>query len=285
MKLLLAVDPSSASDAAAQEVAARSWPAATTVLVVSVVEPSYGWSVPGLEESLRKSAQQAASSATDTLQAAGLDASTEILDGDPKAAIIDRAVEMSADLVVVGAHDVSDFARFLLGSVARAVVRHAPCPVEIVRGEPRPGIRRILVATDGSTCSQAAVRSIAARPWPAGSVVRVLSVVELHIPLSHSQVYFEHKGMEEARANAMRHAEEAIDFAEQVIAAAGLEVSTSVAVPTATPKELILQEAADWGADLIVVGSHGRRGVGRFLLGSVSEAIALHAPCSVEVIR
>jgi nucleotide-binding universal stress UspA family protein len=58
-----------------------------------------------------------------------------------------------------------------------------------------------------------------------------------------------------------------------------------VAVPVATPQELILKEAADWGADLIVLGSHGRRGFSRFLLGSVSEAVASHAPCSVEVIR
>jgi nucleotide-binding universal stress UspA family protein len=51
------------------------------------------------------------------------------------------------------------------------------------------------------------------------------------------------------------------------------------------PKELILKEASDWGAHLIVLGSHGRRGLDRLLLGSVSEAIAAHAPCSVEVIR
>jgi nucleotide-binding universal stress UspA family protein len=57
------------------------------------------------------------------------------------------------------------------------------------------------------------------------------------------------------------------------------------AVPCATPKELILEEAHKWGADLIVVGSHGRRGVNRFLLGSVSEAVASHARCSVEIAR
>jgi nucleotide-binding universal stress UspA family protein len=56
-------------------------------------------------------------------------------------------------------------------------------------------------------------------------------------------------------------------------------------VPAATPKELILQDADEWGADLIVCGSHGRRGLSRFLLGSVSEAIATHAKCSVEIIR
>ena len=53
----------------------------------------------------------------------------------------------------------------------------------------------------------------------------------------------------------------------------------------ASPKEIILQEAAEWPADLIVLGSHGNSGLTRFLLGSTSEAVATHAPCSVEVIR
>jgi nucleotide-binding universal stress UspA family protein len=51
------------------------------------------------------------------------------------------------------------------------------------------------------------------------------------------------------------------------------------------PKEVILDEAEKWDADLIVVGSHGYRGWQRFLLGSVSQAIASHAPCSVQIVR
>jgi nucleotide-binding universal stress UspA family protein len=285
MKLLLAVDSSAASDFAAKEVAARPWPAGTTVQVVSVVEPAYGWSVPGLEESLQRSAQDAVAGAAETLRQSGLSVTTSILTGDPKAKVIDQAAEMGADLAVVGSHDVSDLARFLLGSVARTVLRFAPCSVEIVRGEPGPGTRRVLLATDGSEFSQAAVRSVASRPWPAGSVIRILSVVELHIPLMHTPDYFDPKAMEDARGEAMQHAQEAVDFAEKVMGDAGLEVSTSIAIPTATPKELILKEASEWGADLIVMGSHGRRGVSRFLLGSVSEAVALHAGCSVEIIR
>ena len=97
--------------------------------------------------------------------------------------------------------------------------------------------------------------------------------------------YLNAHAMENLRAEAMRRSEQALASAEQVITGAGLPESSTVAVPTATPQELILKEAADWGADLIVLGSHGRRGLNRFLLGSVSEAVASHAPCSVEVIR
>ncbi len=73
--------------------------------------------------------------------------------------------------------------------------------------------------------------------------------------------------------------------AEKILSDAGLNVSGTVAVPSDTAKQIILSDADEWGADLIVCGSHGRRGVNRFLLGSVSEAVATHAKCSVEIIR
>jgi nucleotide-binding universal stress UspA family protein len=91
--------------------------------------------------------------------------------------------------------------------------------------------------------------------------------------------------MEDLRAEAMKRTEDAVMTAEKIVTDAGLLVSGTVAVPCATPKELILEEAHKWGADLIVVGSHGRHGLSRFLLGSVSEAVASHASCSVEIVR
>jgi nucleotide-binding universal stress UspA family protein len=91
--------------------------------------------------------------------------------------------------------------------------------------------------------------------------------------------------MEELRGKDMQRAQEAVSSAESILFGAGIETTSIIAVPAATPKELILSEAAEWNAGLLVVGSHGRRGVNRFLLGSVSEAIALHAKCSVEIVR
>ena len=74
-----------------------------------------------------------------------------------------------------------------------------------------------------------------------------------------------------------------INSAEQVLASVGLKATA--AVLSGNPKEVILEEAKKWNADLIVVGSHGRRGFKRFLLGSVSEAVAMNAHCSVVVVR
>ena len=77
--------------------------------------------------------------------------------------------------------------------------------------------------------------------------------------------------------------EEAVSAAEQIVAQAGFKTET--AVLDGNPKKRIVEDAAEWGAHLVVVGSHGRRGLTRYLLGSVSEAVAMRAHCSVEVIR
>jgi len=284
MKLLVAVDSSSASTFAAREAAARLWPAGTTVHVICVVEPFFGWSAPDLEEALRQSAEQTVQCAAGYFIQAGLETTTAVLTGDPKTLIVDEAAEWCADFVIIGAHSTYGVIQFLLGGVARAVARLAACSVEISRSRPGPEPLKILLATDGSECSKAATRSIAQRPWPAGTAFRILSVVEPSAPLLRP-AYFSPEAMEELRGKDMQRAQAAVSSAESILCGAGIEASSTVAVPVATPKEMILSEAAEWEADLIVVGSHGRRGVNRFLLGSVSEAVALHANCSVEIIR
>ena len=292
MKILVAVDSSCSSVIAAREAAARPWPAGTTVHVVTVVEPiiglggelSGGWNIAEMEEALERSGEQTVQCAAEHFKEAGFETTTAVLVGDPKNLIVSAATNAGADFIVIGAHSTHGVMQFLLGGVARAVARLANCSVEIVRRSPDSLPLKILLATDGSGCSKAAARSVAERPWPEGTTFRILSVVEPSSPLFRPP-YFSPERMEEPRGKDMQRAQEAVASAEGILGGVGIEASSTVAVPAATPKELILSEASEWGADLIVVGSHGRRGVSRFLLGSVSEAVALHAQCSVEIIR
>jgi nucleotide-binding universal stress UspA family protein len=141
---------------------------------------------------------------------------------------------------------------------------------------------RILIATDGSEFSMAAVTSVAIRPWPDGSKARVVSVDE-PVMFRPPREFDSPRAFDKLRADDLSEAEEAARDAMMIVSVAGLE--TSAAVLGGYAKDSILEEAEKWGANLIVTGSHGRRGIERILLGSVSEAVALHANCSVEVIR
>ena len=143
MKILLAIDGSPASDSAIAEVARRPWPKPSTVRIISVVTPYVPGAtefVPGAETPLEviedheNEARQLASGAADRLLETGLTVDVVARQGDPAKVIVDDAADWQADLIVVGSHGRSGLQRLLLGSVAQAVVAHAPCSVEVVRG-------------------------------------------------------------------------------------------------------------------------------------------------------
>lgn len=140
---------------------------------------------------------------------------------------------------------------------------------------------KILLAVDGSPHSQAAVDEVARRPWPSKSMVRVLSVIQPYTPPATEFVLG--ATLEDMRRQQTSDAEQLT--AGVADAVKGTNVSTQTAVREGDPRSAIVDEADEWGADLIVVGSHGRTGLKRWLLGSVAQAIVGHAPCSVEVVR
>ena len=145
---------------------------------------------------------------------------------------------------------------------------------------------KILLATDGSDCSKAAVRSVAERPWPANSEIMILSAMEIpYAPTTEAWVLPDSYYRELERV-AKEQAEGAIKYAAEQFSSGktvGLEIITKIMSGSA--RDVILDEAERWDADLIVLGSHGYKGWQRFLLGSVSHAVATHAHCSVEIAR
>lgn len=287
MKILLAVDWCVESELAVKAVAGRPWPPNTTVEVLSVVMPPASTGFALVTESLRQRAESAVQAAALYLRSSGIEANPLVRTGTPRGVIVDRAAELRADLLVIGAHRAHMDSEFLHGSVARAVVRFAPCSVEVVRNELGPLPLKILLATDGSHYSELAARSVAERPWPAGTEVRILSVADHGVLLYEigDRRHFEAGALEALEQHAATEAEEAVASAEKIILTGNLPCSATVARPSSTPQYLILEEAKTWDASLIVLGVHGQIGLTRLLLGSVSEAVAMNAPCSVEVIR
>ena len=139
---------------------------------------------------------------------------------------------------------------------------------------------KILLATDGSNFSDAATRSVAKQFRLQDNEVLVLSVVE---PVTTAITPQMTRGYYPELEDQKRAAKELVERTAKMLAEAGFNVSRSV--KTGDAKTVILDEAGEWGADLIVLGSHGRKGLGRFLLGSVSEAVAHHSACSVQIVR
>jgi nucleotide-binding universal stress UspA family protein len=291
MRIILAVDLSAGSNVAVTQFLQRPWPAGSVVEVLSVTDTEHlPFDVAFIKE-IHTRTHAAVDSTVMRLREAGMDARPVVLDGDPKTAIAEYAKTWKADLVVVGAHQGSGFTDFLMGSVAKAVLRTAPCSVEVARGGQRADPQapvRVLLATDGLECSTHAAHRIAARSWPKGTEVRVISVVELMPPFLQAALepqFLAEESMEQLRAESIQRTQEAIAVARQLLADAGLQTSEVLSVELEDPKTLILKEAKEWPADLIFVGSHGKRGFNRIMLGSESEAVAMHAECSVEVVR
>jgi len=291
MKLLIAIDGSICADEVVDEVAGRQWPQATEARVLNVMHPrllpSDFIEVEAFAETQSQAARTFVKSMAERLSSAGFEASGAVIEGYPRTAIVEYAKEWGADMLILGSHGHSSLTNLLLGSVASHVVRNATCSVEIVRQSKTESLAkghkgmRILVATDGSVSSTAAVRSIAQRSWPSGTEVQVMSVADLTVP--ETAWFFNPEIMARIEEELIQIAKESITEAEDMLGKT--DVKLTKVILRGNPKEFILNRAREWNADLVVVGSHGRRGFDRALQGSVSEAVALHAPCSVEVIR
>jgi nucleotide-binding universal stress UspA family protein len=290
MKILVGVDGSSASDAALQQVTLRLWPKGSEFQLVTAVDPFFFVRAPQLLDETKKSTKEELEEDAAGLRAKGWPVNTEVLLDNPRHAIPKLATEWRADLAVLGSHGRGTFTRLLIGSTAQAVLRHGPCSVEIVR-TPR-GDRasadlhgmRILLPTDGSEYAVLAANKAAERPWPEGSIFKVLACPEYPVLIGEYPYYAPEQLAELSKASE-EHAKAAAVQAAAVLRNSGLAVKTEVTEPRDSPARTILSSAELWQADLIVMGSHGRRGFDRLVMGSVSETVAMHAHCSVEVVR
>lgn len=138
---------------------------------------------------------------------------------------------------------------------------------------------KILVATDGSKDSEAAVHSIARRPWPKPTEIKLVSVVD-PAELIIGPLYGLAERIGRTEEMKKERAQEAISAASRILDSAGLKSTWDVLM--GDTKTRIIDKAKAWGADLVVVGA--RSGIDQLTPGSVSAAVAMRAHCSVEVI-
>ena len=142
---------------------------------------------------------------------------------------------------------------------------------------------KILLAIDDSTFSEAATQAVIQQMRRERTEVCVLHVFQ---PLVLSSMLESQSIVETLEANERerkKEAKELVARGERLLSKAGFKVRTAVEV--GDPRAVIIDYAVKWKADLIVLGSHGRKGLGRFLIGSVAEFVVRHTSCSVEIVR
>jgi nucleotide-binding universal stress UspA family protein len=295
MRVLVAIDGSEPAGLALDLMGSLAWPPESEIVVAEAVEVGpalFGGPWPALaavqidriEADVRAAAQEAVQQGRKKLARLGLNVQEIVLRGRPATAIVDQARRMHADLVVVGSRGHGAIASMLLGSVSAEVVDHAPAPVLVARGR---GLERILFAWDGSSCATRAADLL--RTWPifAGSKVRVVSVADVEIPWWTG---FPEAGspemmpmyVEAADASRKQLDEIAREMTAQLQASGFTAVADRREGDAATE---ILAAATASKADLIIMGTHGRTGLRRLVLGSVARNVLQHAPCSVLVVR
>ncbi len=201
------------------------------------------------------------------------------------AAIIRKIHAWQPDLVVTGSHGRVGVGRLVLGSISQQVLHHADCSVRIGRHHIHSQLRpiRLLIGIDGSDSAMAALAMVKRRNWPQGTEIRVVAVMDSRslfacpfvatpeaIPME-----LEVKWQEELTAK--------IEPLVQDLRNSGMLAEAEV--HCGNPGTRLIALAEEWAADCVFVGARGLSTLKRLLLGSVSTAVALHACCSVEVVR
>lgn len=314
MKILIGYDGSECATAAAYDLRRAGLPADAEAVVMAIadlpVEVPYAWygsqgeyaiaPPPVVIQQARaraaeamEEARQHAAGGADLVASAcpGWHVRAEAESGSPYWSLVRKAEQWGADLIVVGSHGRSMLGRLFLGSVSQVVLSHAPCSVRVGRcrdgkastsGESRPPPKapRLIVAVDGSEDSDAAVRAVAARTWPAGTEVRAVTVADLKLV---STLAWPGSRLESDVPDVASLIRGRAALAAQALRGAGL--AAEPVVLDGDPKHALLEEAERWGADCVFLGAKGHSALERFTLGSVSAAVAARAHCSVEVVR
>jgi nucleotide-binding universal stress UspA family protein len=273
-KILLATDGSQDAELAAKTAVELAKITGSELHVVSVAPgyPSYDVRVPEVVEELRRQAQNVLDEQLEKIEQAGEKvAQTHLrMAGEHPGVerhlsdeIVEAAEEVGAGLIVVGSRGRGGIRRALMGSASDAVVRHAHCPVMVVRGEPVVFPTKILVATDRSREAELAATTAADLAKSTNSAVHVV-----------------HVGLDQFRDEAQNE----LDTEVGMVREAGV-TNVQAHLKFGIPAKTIVDLAEEEGIGLIVMGSRGRGGVRRALIGSVSSSVVPHAHCPVLVVR
>ena len=265
-RLLVATDGSEVSRGAVA--AALQFAKRYSVELIAVAQVltnlEYEGAVPWVIEQAEKEMRHRLEAVKDMAEEAGVDCEIIVRRGeDPSEEIVAEAVGHKVDMIVMGTHSRTGIKRFIVGSVTEHVIGHAPCKVLVVPPDATVDYRTVLVATDGSRHSEAAVLEAVAIAKRCNSSLIVVSTAS-------SDAEF---------ATAKECVKRALEIAgKEGIKTEGLTLPGKA-------EETIVKAAKEKGAGLIVMGSHGRTGLMSLLMGSVTERVISHGNIAVLVAK
>lgn len=307
MKILIGYDGSPSADGALADLAKAGLPpidvqACVLVAIAPILSPqpngpdseSLAW-YPGASEARAVLISKAEADARDSGRKArdflkdlfpGWNVKTEVGYDVPAHALLSKADAWKPNLIVLGSRGLTRLGKMLMGSTAEKVLHHAGCAVRIGR-PPKAGRAaplRILIGVDASRDSDAALAEVTGREWPKKTEARLVAVMDFRLNLDEVFTALDKAGSRKgALGGQWPWMKRKLEQAAAKLAKKG--VKTSIAILPGEPRRVLLEEAKAMPADCIFLGSKGLSGLQRFLVGSVSSAVAAHAGCSVEVIR
>lgn len=294
MRVLIAYDGSSGAEKAIALAGSLRWPSDSKLQVVAVVEPPLPHytgvrhvgpvPAPAMDPEPLELGQRQVSDAVARLSTENPQAEGVILRGRPATVLVDHAARFRADLVMGGSRGHGRVASLLLGSVAAEVVDNAPCPVLVAR---TTEVRGLVLAVDGHPPAELAESLLSKWPIFEGLRLHVLSVADVMEPVQFGlapAAY--HKAAAEHASVVAEQKESHTRIAEETAArlrASGRQADATMRTGRAADEVIAL--ADETGADLVVMGSRGRTGIARMVLGSVARKVLNGSAGSVLIVR
>jgi nucleotide-binding universal stress UspA family protein len=284
MKLLLSVDNSEHSAIAIKDVTDGLWPDGTEVLVATSVWHPFSF-VAGKEtpEAAIKLLAQAEEQVRTNPYITKVE--TKVVEGNPKHEITSLAGSNQFDLLVMGSRRPS-MQKVLFGSMSHALLLGSPCSVRIARKPITRKERRVLVGFDGSEFCWRCLTIVSERHVPPGTEIFLLNAVPTVDESSYDNPHvFSMEQLASGRNKLLEVAESGLKDAYEMLSKKLPHCTVHTRILSGHPRKTLISACDDYDADIIFVGTQGRNFSAQIAIGSVSEAVAVGAPCTVEIVK
>lgn len=284
-RLLLATESSEFSEGAIREAIRLAKRCGSKLTALSVIEsnPEFETTAPAILEKLEKEALAHLDGVKARAKQEGVACETITYEGeDSYKYIVEEALKQKSTMIIMGRRGKKGFRRLVMGSTTSWTIGHSPCSVMVVPRAAQVDFKSIVVATDGSKYSAAAASEAIGIAKRNNAKLTVLAVVPADIDMV-TDIDFAAIEREKLADQDMQAAEKNAKAVKDAAQKAGVDAQAFVM--SGKPADAIIEIAKDKSADLVVVGSHGRTGLDRLLMGSVTERVIVMSSCAVLAVK